>query len=95
MPAARNIAFSHRSARCRKTPRRGSEGVYGAHPPEEADVIVARRRTDFMLQTLHGTQGIEAPVYGMNRGTGRVPDERLCRGEDPDRAARSRARKRR
>ena len=44
-------------------------GLYGSAPPEEADVIVALGGDGFMLQTLHGTQHLPAPVYGMNRGT--------------------------
>ena len=42
---------------------------YGGVAPEEADVIVALGGDGFMLQTLHGTQHLDAPVYGMNRGT--------------------------
>ena len=42
---------------------------YGDCAPEEADVIVALGGDGFMLQTLHGTQHLPAPVYGMNRGT--------------------------
>jgi len=44
-------------------------GRYGNIAPEEADVIVALGGDGFMLRTLHGTQGLAAPVYGMNRGT--------------------------
>ena len=36
---------------------------------EEADVIVALGGDGFMLQTLHNTQDLSAPVYGRNRGT--------------------------
>ncbi len=42
---------------------------YGDVPAEEADVIVALGGDGFMLQTLHATQNLPAPVYGMNRGT--------------------------
>ncbi|WP_092061362.1 NAD kinase [Poseidonocella pacifica] len=42
---------------------------YGDAPVYEADVIVALGGDGFMLQTLHATQEIDAPVYGMNRGT--------------------------
>lgn len=42
---------------------------YGQCDPEEADVIVALGGDGFMLQTLHGTQALPAPVYGMNCGT--------------------------
>lgn len=42
---------------------------YGNCAPEEADVIVALGGDGFMLQTLHTTQKLDVPVYGMNRGT--------------------------
>jgi NAD+ kinase len=42
---------------------------YGNVPPAEADVIVALGGDGFMLSTLHETQELRAPVYGMNRGT--------------------------
>jgi len=42
---------------------------YGNHPPEKADVIVALGGDGFMLSTLHETQHLTVPVYGMNRGT--------------------------
>ena len=42
---------------------------YGDVPAEDAEVIVALGGDGFMLQTLHATQHLPAPVYGMNRGT--------------------------
>lgn len=42
---------------------------YGNVPLDKADVIVALGGDGFMLQTLHATQHIDLPVYGMNRGT--------------------------
>ena len=42
---------------------------YGNTPIEKAEVIVALGGDGFMLQTLHATQHIDVPVYGMNRGT--------------------------
>ena len=42
---------------------------FGHVSPEEADVIVALGGDGFMLQTLHETQALDAPVYRMNRGT--------------------------
>lgn len=42
---------------------------YGDVPQSKADVIVALGGDGFMLQTLHATQGLDVPVYGMNRGT--------------------------
>ena len=69
MPAARNIAFLASDTALSREAKARLEARYGAHRPGEADVIVALGGDGFMLQTLHGTQGIEAPVYGMNRGT--------------------------
>ena len=43
--------------------------LHGGVAPEQADVIVALGGDGFMLQTLHSTQELDAPVYGMNRGT--------------------------
>lgn len=42
---------------------------YGAADFAEAEVIVALGGDGFMLQTLHATEGLDVPVYGMNRGT--------------------------
>lgn len=42
---------------------------YGTVPEGQADVIVALGGDGFMLHTLHRTQGLNVPVYGMNRGT--------------------------
>ncbi|MEO9575388.1 MAG: NAD kinase [Tateyamaria sp.] len=42
---------------------------YGDADLEDADVIVALGGDGFMLQTLHGSQHLNVPVYGMNRGT--------------------------
>ncbi|MGR3323699.1 MAG: NAD kinase [Pseudooceanicola sp.] len=42
---------------------------YGSVDESEADVIVALGGDGFMLHTLHRTQDLPAPVYGMNRGT--------------------------
>lgn len=44
-------------------------GLYGSVPVEESDVIVALGGDGFMLSTLHDTQHLTVPVYGMNRGT--------------------------
>ncbi|MCV2873527.1 NAD kinase [Defluviimonas sp. WL0050] len=43
--------------------------VYGSVPVDKADVIVALGGDGFMLQTLHATQAMDVPVYGMNCGT--------------------------
>lgn len=42
---------------------------YGQTPASMADVIVALGGDGFMLNTLHETMHLSAPVYGMNRGT--------------------------
>lgn len=43
--------------------------MYGSVDLDQADIIVALGGDGFMLQTLHATQHLDAPVYGMNRGT--------------------------
>lgn len=42
---------------------------YGQAPDAAADVIVALGGDGFMLETLHATQSLDVPVYGMNCGT--------------------------
>ena len=42
---------------------------HGNVAQDKADVIVALGGDGFMLQTLHATKDVAAPVYGMNRGT--------------------------
>ena len=43
--------------------------LHGNVAPKDADVIVALGGDGFMLHVLHTTQGLPAPVYGMNCGT--------------------------
>ncbi len=69
MPAARNIAFLASETKDAQAAKTRLEARYGAYPVEEADVIVALGGDGFMLATLHATQEVDAPVYGMNRGT--------------------------
>ncbi|MDG4650192.1 NAD kinase [Roseibacterium sp. SDUM158017] len=69
MPAARNIAFVASDVPLAQDAKAWLEERYGRHAPEEADVIVALGGDGFMLSTLHATEGLDAPVYGMNRGT--------------------------
>lgn len=45
------------------------EARYETVTTEDADVIVALGGDGFMLETLHGTLGRTAPIFGMNRGT--------------------------
>jgi len=63
------IAFLASRAHVAQTARAALIGRYGNVPVEEAEVIVALGGDGFMLQTLHETQDLPAPVYGMNRGT--------------------------
>lgn len=44
-------------------------GRYGNSATDKADVIVALGGDGFMLQTLHATEHLDVPVYGMNCGT--------------------------
>lgn len=63
------IAFLASEAPVAQTARAALIGRYGDAAPERADVIVALGGDGFMLRTLHATQELPAPVYGMNRGT--------------------------
>lgn len=45
-----------------------TERYRGVHL-DAADVVVALGGDGFMLQTLHAMEGLDLPVYGMNRGT--------------------------
>ncbi len=63
------IAFTASHADVAQTARAALVTRYGNASLEEADVIVALGGDGFMLQTLHATQNLRAPVYGMNRGT--------------------------
>ena len=65
----KKLAFvASRAAKAREA-REALAKRYGNVAEDEADVIIALGGDGFMLSTLHGTQEIEAPVYGMNRGT--------------------------
>jgi len=66
---AQRIAFLASDAPVAQTARAALIGRYDDCLPENADVIVALGGDGFMLQTLHATQDLKAPVYGMNRGT--------------------------
>jgi NAD+ kinase len=45
------------------------ERRYGAHSPDEAEVVVALGGDGFMLRTLHRFMDRRVPIYGMNRGS--------------------------
>ena len=64
-----NIAFLASTAPLAQEALRDFTGRYGNVAIEDARVIVALGGDGFMLQTLHGTQHLPTPVYGMNRGT--------------------------
>ena len=66
---SQRIAFAASRADVAQTARAARVTRYGDVPPDEADVVVALGGDGFMLQTLHATQHLRAPVYGMNRGT--------------------------
>ncbi|MGH1355800.1 MAG: NAD kinase [Thalassovita sp.] len=63
------IAFTASDAHTAQTARAALVSRYGSVPEEKATVIVALGGDGFMLQTLHRTQHLDVPVYGMNRGT--------------------------
>ncbi len=63
------IAFMASDAPVAQTARAALIGRYGDVRPADAEVIVALGGDGFMLRTLHATQDLIAPVYGMNRGT--------------------------
>ncbi|SDF62410.1 NAD kinase [Sulfitobacter delicatus] len=66
---SQKIAFVASRASVAQTARAALIGRYGDVSPAEADVIVALGGDGFMLHTLHSTQELDVPVYGMNRGT--------------------------
>lgn len=66
---SQKIAFVASRASVAQTARAALIGRYGDVTPEHADVIVALGGDGFMLHTLHSTQELDVPVYGMNRGT--------------------------
>ena len=63
------IAFVASPVPIAQTALRELSQAHGDEPQAEADVIVALGGDGFMLQTLHATQELDVPVYGMNRGT--------------------------
>ena len=63
------IAFMASTASAATEALRVLTARYGQVPLERADVVVALGGDGFMLQTLHETQALSLPVYGMNCGT--------------------------
>lgn len=66
---SRNIAFVASNTDVSREARAELVSRYGDVAPDRADIIVALGGDGFMLQTLHETQTLPAPVYGMNCGT--------------------------
>lgn len=63
------LCFLAARAPLAQSARDGLIARYGDTPLDQAEVIVAIGGDGFMLDTLHATQDLPAPVYGMNRGT--------------------------
>ncbi|MHA7869404.1 MAG: NAD kinase [Salipiger thiooxidans] len=63
------IAFCASNAAIAQSALEGLTRRYGNHAEDGADVIVALGGDGFMLHTLHRTEELAVPVYGMNRGT--------------------------
>jgi NAD+ kinase len=66
---AHRIAFLASAAEAAQTALASLSARYGNHAPDGASHIVALGGDGFMLQTLHQTQSLDIPVYGMNCGT--------------------------
>lgn len=65
----KKIAFAASRAEAAQKALASLSARYGNVPAPEADAIVALGGDGFMLETLHSTQDLAAPVYGMNCGT--------------------------
>ena len=66
---SKRIAFLASTADLAQSARNTFVHSFGDCDPSAAEVIVALGGDGFMLQTLHATQHLNVPVYGMNRGT--------------------------
>lgn len=69
MAARRKISFVASDSRVAQAAQRELASLYGHVEPAQADVIVALGGDGFMLSTLHATEDLPIPTYGMNRGT--------------------------
>jgi len=69
MAARKKICFLAGDSPVAQAAQRELASLYGDVPMDAADVIVALGGDGFMLQTLHATQHVPTPTYGMNRGT--------------------------
>jgi len=63
------ICFRASSSPAAQASLKAMEKRYGNRDASNADVIVALGGDGFMLTTLHETQELNVPVYGMHRGT--------------------------
>ena len=63
------IAFVASDSPLAQEARAVLSGRYGNVALDKAEVIVALGGDGFMLHTLHETETLDVPVYGMNRGT--------------------------
>jgi NAD+ kinase len=63
------IAFQASATDIARAARDKMVAAYGDADPKEADVIVALGGDGFMLEALHGSMQLDAPVYGINCGT--------------------------
>ncbi|EEW26093.1 NAD kinase [Rhodobacter ferrooxidans] len=63
------IGFTASTAEAAQVALADLVAAYGQSPLDKAEVIVALGGDGFMLQTLHDTQKLGLPVYGMNCGT--------------------------
>ncbi len=63
------IAFLASEAQAAQDAYLALTAIYPHVPTDEAEAIVALGGDGFMLQTLHDTQKLKLPVYGMNCGT--------------------------
>ncbi|MBC7138220.1 MAG: NAD kinase [Defluviimonas sp.] len=69
MDRPQRIAFAASDSEAAQQALARMVALYGQRPLDQAEVIVALGGDGFMLQTLHATQDMDAPVYGMNCGT--------------------------
>ncbi len=69
MAAPQKIAFTASDMPLAQEALERLTARYGNAPLDTAEVIVALGGDGFMLHTLHATQDLDLPVYGMNRGT--------------------------
>lgn len=69
MAASPKLAFVASKAPIAQQARAALSAQYDGVALDQADIVVALGGDGFMLETLHATQHLAAPVYGMNRGT--------------------------